>query len=117
MKYYRRRIGSTECKKHTQEALSPAKPHRNSGCSSSVPFAETVFVEQQQDVAVAVGGEPPRGRKQYITRSKAAKLSYACKLAVMSNVGMYPAELILICDPLHWIVVLVMALLLGLGES
>ncbi|KAJ6956181.1 hypothetical protein NC652_007318 [Populus alba x Populus x berolinensis] len=117
MKYYRRRIGSTECKKHTQEALSPAKPHRNSGCSCSVPFAETVFVEQQQDVAVAVGGEPPRGRKQYITRSKAAGTSYACKLAVMSNVGMYPAELILICDPLHWIVVLVMALLLGLGES
>ncbi|KAG6785198.1 hypothetical protein POTOM_010925 [Populus tomentosa] len=84
--------------------------------SNSVPFAETVVVEQQQvyrdrshgepcmdpmraevaavvdswaadpgrkkappsqDVAVAVEGEPPRGRKQYITRSRAASTANA----------------------------------------
>jgi hypothetical protein len=40
------RIGSNKCKKHTQEDSTPAKPHQNYGCSSFVPSAETVVVEQ-----------------------------------------------------------------------
>jgi hypothetical protein len=42
------RIGCNKRKKHTQEASTPAKPHRNSGCFSFVPSVETVAVEHNR---------------------------------------------------------------------
>jgi hypothetical protein len=52
------RIGSNKRKKHTQEASTPAKPHRNSGCFSFVPSVETVAMEQQQVYSGRSHGEP-----------------------------------------------------------
>jgi len=52
------KIGNNKRKKHTQEDSTPAKPHQNYGCSSSVPSAETVVVEQQQAYSGSPHGEP-----------------------------------------------------------